>query len=342
MILLNPDTGRLLGGKKVKKGICIGVIILMLAGMLIPAGRTAASMAVVPLTITLPGDGEKPEDGTTLPEDGITLPDGGEAPEETTVPEIELPGETQPPDNEETPDETQAPEDGNTPGETLTPKDGKTPDETQTPDDGETPGETLAPEDPENPDGENMPGGETLPEVGTVSEGAVSGDSLTASAEESGTSIPLWLILTVSGVVVVLIIVIIILARKNKKMREKTVSPAGAQSMPQESQNMQAGGNSGIAMKFEVLYGDCKHKEMRLSLEDTLTIGSDAGCDIIFQNPDVSPVNSRIVFRNGMIYIEDMNSALGTAIGGMRIQGSNRLRSGDLISIGEVEFTVKF
>lgn len=292
-----------------KKRACIGVIVLMLVCILIPTGRVTASTAAVPLlSVVLPGDGEEPEDETTKPEDGLPLPNVDVAPEETVIPEIELPGDIQTPDK----------------GETPAPEGGEMPDETQTPEDGEMPDETPAPED------------------GIVSEGAVSGDSITASAKESGTSIPLWLILTVSGVVVVLIVVIIILACKNKKIREKTVSPAGAQSMPQESQNMQAGGNFGIAMKFEVLYGDCKHKEMRLSLEDTLTIGSDAGCDIVFQNPDVSPVNSRIVLRNGMIYIEDMDSVLGTAIGGMRIQGSNRLRSGDLVSIGEVEFTVKF
>lgn len=319
-----------------KKRACIGVIVLMLVCILIPTGRVTASTAAVPLlSVALPGDGEKPEDG-------LPLPDVDVAPEETVIPEIELPGDIQTPDKGEAPDETQAPEGGESPDETPAPDNGKTPGETQAPENGKTPDETSAPEDSEKPDGENMPGGETLPEDGMVSEGAVSGDSITASAKESGTSIPLWLILTVSGVVVVLIVVIIILACKNKKIREKTVSPAGVQSMPQESQNMQAGGNFGIAMKFEVLYGDCKHKEMRLSLEDTLTIGSDAGCDIVFQNPDVSPVNSRIVLRNGMIYIEDMDSVLGTAIGGMRIQGSNRLRSGDLVSIGEVEFTVKF
>lgn len=43
-----------------------------------------------------------------------------------------------------------------------------------------------------------------------------------------------------------------------------------------------------------------------------------------------------------MIYVEDMNSASGTAIGGMKIQGLNRLRSGDVLSIGEVEFCLKF
>ena len=320
-----------------KKRACIGVIVLMLVCILIPTGRVTASTAAVPLlSVALPGDGEKPEDETMKPEDGLPLPDVDVAPEETVIPEIELPGDIQTPDKGEAPDETQAPEGGESPDETPAPDNGKTPGETQAPENRETPDETSAPEDSEKQDGE------TLPEDGMVSEGAVSGDSITASAKESGTSIPLWLILTVSGVVVVLIVVIIILACKNKKIREKTVSPAGAQSMPQESQNMQAGGNFGIAMKFEVLYGDCKHKEMRLSLEDTLTIGSDAGCDIVFQNPDVSPVNSRIVLRNGMIYIEDMDSVLGTAIGGMRIQGSNRLRSGDLVSIGEVEFTVKF
>jgi hypothetical protein len=37
-----------------------------------------------------------------------------------------------------------------------------------------------------------------------------------------------------------------------------------------------------------------------------------------------------------------MNSPTGTFIGGMRIQGSNRLRSGDVISVGDSDFSLKF
>lgn len=97
-----------------------------------------------------------------------------------------------------------------------------------------------------------------------------------------------------------------------------------------------------ITMKLEVYSGNCISKTKVFYLTDSLIIGSAKKCDLIFANEDVAPQNSRIFRKEGMIYIEDFNSKEGTALGGMRIQGQNRLRSGDVISIGTVEFSMKF
>ncbi len=97
-----------------------------------------------------------------------------------------------------------------------------------------------------------------------------------------------------------------------------------------------------IAMKLEVYAGNCVSKKSVFYLRDSFIIGSAKTCDLVFSNQDVAPQNSRIFIKNQMIYIEDLNSNEGTALGGMRIQGENRLRSGDVISIGTVEFSLKF
>lgn len=225
------------------------------------------------------------------------------------------------------PDETKLPE---APEDFVLPGTTEEPTETEQPDGTELPDGIELPDDPTEPDAD------VLPESGVVSDGAVSGDSITASETSGKTQLPLWLIITVGSVIVILLLIIVILLCKNKKIHHQNEMASGARPVTTDSKV------SGIAMRLEVHLGNCANKEMRLSLTDELTIGSDHHCDIVFQDSCVSPVNTRIVFKDGMIYVEDMNSASGTAIGGMKIQGLNRLRSGDVLSIGEVEFCLKF
>lgn len=100
---------------------------------------------------------------------------------------------------------------------------------------------------------------------------------------------------------------------------------------------------TGIPMHLEVLSGTPSNGTgALLYLTDELTIGRSGRCDLVWRDKDVSPRNSRIFLKNCMIYIEDLGSACGTALGGMRLHEPNRLRSGDEISIGSVRFVLKF
>lgn len=109
----------------------------------------------------------------------------------------------------------------------------------------------------------------------------------------------------------------------------------------------QRGGDSkaaapGIPLKLEIYSGRCRNTSALLTLSDCLTIGSGAGCDIIFDNPEVAEENSRIKLADGQVYIEDLDSPQGTTLDGMRFQGRNKLRGGEVISIGPVAFCVSF
>lgn len=96
-------------------------------------------------------------------------------------------------------------------------------------------------------------------------------------------------------------------------------------------------------LRIEVLSGKYASKKRDFSLEHTLIIGSDRKCDIIWSEFDVSEQNTRIFIHEGVIYIEDLNSSCGTVINGMRIFAPNRLRSGDIVSIGSrVQFRIFF
>lgn len=98
----------------------------------------------------------------------------------------------------------------------------------------------------------------------------------------------------------------------------------------------------GIQMRLDVLSGTLASEAATLYLRDELIIGRGNRCDISWRDHEVSRQNSRIFLKDQMIYIEDLGSASGTALGGMRLHGPNRLRSGDEISIGSVRFVLRF
>lgn len=99
---------------------------------------------------------------------------------------------------------------------------------------------------------------------------------------------------------------------------------------------------AGIPLRLEIYSGKCRNKTTLLALSDVLTIGRDRGCDIVFDDPDMAPQNSRIRLSGDEVYIEDLDASRGTALNGMRIQGRNKLRGGEVISIGNVEFGIFF
>jgi hypothetical protein len=101
-------------------------------------------------------------------------------------------------------------------------------------------------------------------------------------------------------------------------------------------------GKSGIYMKLDIISGRCRTKKREFYLNNELLIGKNPKCDIIFADPGVSDKNSRIFIGGNIIYIEDLGSVNGTAISGMKIFAQNRLRGGDIISIGNVSFSLKF
>ena len=100
--------------------------------------------------------------------------------------------------------------------------------------------------------------------------------------------------------------------------------------------------DTGIFFKVEIINGNYKGKTDSFFLKDELVIGRNPKCDIVFGNKEVSDENSRIFIQSDFIYIEDLGSTNGTALENMKIFAPNRLRSGDIISIGKVQMRFKF
>lgn len=187
---------------------------------------------------------------------------------------------------------------------------------------------------------------------------AGSGNEGADKSGDEGTGVPgskdMQKLLWIGGICALVLIVgvcLIILVRKRKSRKKE--SQSGAENRQDQNAAAHAGraaalgggigtGGLRLSMKLEVYAGNCVSRTALICLTDSLVIGSAPECDLVFRDQDVSPQNSRVFIKDQMIYIEDLNSAAGTALGGMRIQGQNRLRSGDVISIGNVEFSFKF
>lgn len=137
----------------------------------------------------------------------------------------------------------------------------------------------------------------------------------------------LWWIIAagVAVLVIALIVVIILLIRRRK--RKNGGSPTDENT---------------VFIKLEVISGRYAGTRDTFYLRDELMIGSRSTCDLVWKDADVASVNTRIFMKDHMIYIEDLNSPNGTALGGMKLYAPNRLRSGDVISIGAVCFRLRF
>ena len=174
-------------------------------------------------------------------------------------------------------------------------------------------------------------------------------------------------------IAIVILIVVITTIVKKKKSKKAAKTKGGKNQAPAPAENVNAGytapdaigatvaagagpvgfeptvapitptGEPGtVFMRIEVYSGHCMNTSDTFSLSNALVIGSSAQCDVIFADTDVSPVNTKIRLIDGQVYIEDQGTVQGTYLEGMRIPGRNRLRSGDIISIGSVEFAFKF
>lgn len=166
------------------------------------------------------------------------------------------------------------------------------------------------------------------PQDGNEADTAETGNVLQEKDEKSVCIDRADIIVFMTVAIVLLIAAIVIYVMKRERIREKTESLAA------QTWN--------IHMKIEVLSGNIRNMEKQICLQDQILIGRSRMCDLVWSDRCVSKKNSRIYIKDQTIYIEDLNSKEGTALGGMRLYAPNPLRSGDVISIGAVSFILRF
>jgi predicted component of type VI protein secretion system len=68
---------------------------------------------------------------------------------------------------------------------------------------------------------------------------------------------------------------------------------------------------------------------------DVLTIGREAGNQIVINDAEVSRKHTQLVFQGGKFIITDLGSTNGTFVNGQRLTGQHVLQPGEVVSLGE-------
>lgn len=69
------------------------------------------------------------------------------------------------------------------------------------------------------------------------------------------------------------------------------------------------------------------------------TIGSDKGCDIYFDIPELAPIHATIYETGGKVYISGLGTGSGVYVNGRKIKRKDmRLQNGDNIELGSLRF----
>jgi pSer/pThr/pTyr-binding forkhead associated (FHA) protein len=71
-----------------------------------------------------------------------------------------------------------------------------------------------------------------------------------------------------------------------------------------------------------------------LSDDRPTSIGRGAVNDVVVDEEHVSQQHARVFYRDAGFWVEDLQSTNGTYINGVRIEGTMRLTTGDLLKIG--------
>jgi DNA-binding CsgD family transcriptional regulator len=76
--------------------------------------------------------------------------------------------------------------------------------------------------------------------------------------------------------------------------------------------------------------------------ETGFSIGRNSSCQLILNAASVSRRHGTIFFHHQEPYLADLGSRNGTFVNGCRISGKTRLKEGDIISFGAVDFLLRY
>ena len=168
----------------------------------------------------------------------------------------------------------------------------------------------------EGKDSEAPPAEETLPEVNAEPQdaAAVSGIVITG---------------VLGAAAAVILAVVVFMKRKKRDQPEQS---------PEVPVSLDNDPNQGIFMRLEVEQGTYVGKQTDFGLVDELLIG--LGEHIAFSQ--LPARSARIFTAEGIVYIEPLEFVQEVCVNGLPIAMPNILRSGDIITIGETRFCLKF
>ena len=153
------------------------------------------------------------------------------------------------------------------------------------------------------------------------------------------------LLLVIIAVPIVIVIVVVNVKKKknaNPRVNMEPINYNDLGSINNPGQTVNPVDPNSIPMELEVQAGVCLNKDRTVYILNEIRIGRDSGCDIVFSDPALMPVQARILRNGDDFIIEDFSNPSTVAIGGMKINGRNPLRTGDVITVGNIQFVLRF
>lgn len=93
-------------------------------------------------------------------------------------------------------------------------------------------------------------------------------------------------------------------------------------------------------IEFIMSMNGSKPIKKEIALISSIIVGRNSGCDVYFDDVNMSRQHFCIEAENGYLYIKDLESTSGTYLNGVRLYTKQRLNSGDIIRAGRVEIKV--
>jgi len=72
-----------------------------------------------------------------------------------------------------------------------------------------------------------------------------------------------------------------------------------------------------------------------------ISLGRDAECEVVINDPNVSRIHARLILRNAAIWVQDQGSRNGVFVNDDRVVRHRQLSPGDAMVIGEHRFTLE-
>ncbi len=84
--------------------------------------------------------------------------------------------------------------------------------------------------------------------------------------------------------------------------------------------------------------------QFELEIVDRVILGRDpAVSQLVFEHDEtISPSHCEILFENGFLYVQDLESAQGTFLNGMPLTTRRRIEEADVLRIGQIEMRITF
>ena len=182
-----------------------------------------------------------------------------------------------------------------------------------------------------------------------------------------------WVLLLIIAILAIALIIsmIVILNMSKKKQRKQLVEKRKGYSNPPKNNNMEQANapapswnndsfdDSGVVFSDQdeptLLLSNVQSRginaymvsrrtgvEFQVMITARTVVGRATDCDCVINDPAFAPRHFMLEWDGESVYIDDLNTMTGTKLNGIPLRHKRRMESGDLITAGDSEYTIRW